>query len=128
MAACPAYSLALYLTLQSRPPQYLRVQGSNSGQHPIHVGVPVKRYEHITSNTGANRARVPITILHPNDSVCVNILFYRSRGWDEVGRTFDFYLSKTWDVNAAKHFFRKELKSVGKRRSGGTAESVKVSS
>jgi transposase-like protein len=35
---------------------------------------------------------------------------------DKVGRTIDFYLSERRDVNAAKHFFRKAMKSVGPPR------------
>jgi transposase-like protein len=35
---------------------------------------------------------------------------------DKIGRTVDFYLSERRDVNGAKHFFRKALKSVGTPR------------
>ena len=38
---------------------------------------------------------------------------YLYRAVDKVGRTIDFYLSEKRDVTAAKHFFRKALKSVG---------------
>jgi transposase-like protein len=41
---------------------------------------------------------------------------YLYRAVDEVGRTVDFYLSERRDVNAAKHFFRKALKSVATPR------------
>ena len=38
---------------------------------------------------------------------------YLYRAVDKVGGTIDFYLSERRDVNAAKHFFRKAIKSVG---------------
>jgi transposase-like protein len=38
---------------------------------------------------------------------------YLYRAVDKVERTVDFYLSERRDVNAAKHFFRKAMKSVG---------------
>jgi transposase-like protein len=41
---------------------------------------------------------------------------YLYRAVDKVGRTVDFYLSERRDVNAAKHFFRKAMKSVGSPR------------
>jgi transposase-like protein len=41
---------------------------------------------------------------------------YLYRAVDKVGRTIDFYLSERRDVNAAKHFFRKAMKSVGPPR------------
>ncbi len=41
---------------------------------------------------------------------------YLYRAVDKVGRTVDFYLSETRDVNAAKHFFRQAMKSVGPPR------------
>jgi transposase-like protein len=41
---------------------------------------------------------------------------YLYRAVDKVGRTIDFYLSEKRDVNAAKHFFRKAMKSVGPPR------------
>ena len=41
---------------------------------------------------------------------------YLYRAVDKVGRTVDFYLSERRDVNAAKHFFRKAMKSVGPPR------------
>src|SRR6195256_5990202 len=41
---------------------------------------------------------------------------YLYRAVDKVGRTVDFYLSERRDVNAAKHFFRKAMKSVGRPR------------
>ena len=41
---------------------------------------------------------------------------YLYRAVDKVGRTIDFYLSEKRDVTAAKHFFRKALKSVGAPR------------
>ena len=41
---------------------------------------------------------------------------YLSRAVDKVGGTIDFYLSERRDVNAAKHFFRKAIKSVGSPR------------
>jgi transposase-like protein len=41
---------------------------------------------------------------------------YLYRAVDKVGRTIDFYLSERRDVNAAKHFFRKAMNSVGPPR------------
>ena len=41
---------------------------------------------------------------------------YLYRAVDKVGRTVDFYLSERRDVNAAKYFFRKAMKSVGMPR------------
>jgi len=41
---------------------------------------------------------------------------YLYRAVDKVGRTVDFYRSERRDVNAAKHFFRKAMKSVGTPR------------
>jgi transposase-like protein len=41
---------------------------------------------------------------------------YLYRAVDKVGRTIDFYLSERRDANAAKHFFRKAMKSVGPPR------------
>jgi len=41
---------------------------------------------------------------------------YLYRGVDKVRRTVDFYLSERRDVNAAKHFFRKAMTSVGTPR------------
>jgi len=41
---------------------------------------------------------------------------YLYRAVDEVGRTVAFYLSERRDVNAAKHFFRKAMKSIGSPR------------
>jgi transposase-like protein len=41
---------------------------------------------------------------------------YLYRAVDKVGRTIDFYLSERRDVNAAKHFFRKAMRSVGPPR------------
>jgi transposase-like protein len=41
---------------------------------------------------------------------------YLYRAVDKVERTVDFYLSERRDVNAAKHFFRKAMKSVGSPR------------
>jgi transposase-like protein len=41
---------------------------------------------------------------------------YLYRAVDKVGRTVDFYLSERRDVNAAKHFFRKAMQSVGTPR------------
>ena len=41
---------------------------------------------------------------------------YLYRAVDKVGRTVDFYLSERRDVNAAKHFLRKAMKSVGTPR------------
>jgi transposase-like protein len=41
---------------------------------------------------------------------------YLYRAVDKVGRTIDFYLSEKRDVNAAKHFFRKAMKTVGSPR------------
>ena len=41
---------------------------------------------------------------------------YLYRAVDKVGRTIDFYLSERRDVNAAKQFFRKAMKSVGMPR------------
>jgi transposase-like protein len=41
---------------------------------------------------------------------------YLYRAVNKVGRTVDFYLSERRDVNAAKHFFRKAMKSVGSPR------------
>ncbi len=38
---------------------------------------------------------------------------YLYRAVDIVGRTVDFYPSERRDVNAAKHFFRQAIKSVG---------------
>lgn len=35
---------------------------------------------------------------------------------DKAGRTVDLYLSESQDVNAAKHFFGKAMKSVGTPR------------
>ena len=43
---------------------------------------------------------------------------YLYRAVDKVGQTVDFYLSERRDVNAAKHFFRQAMKSVGAPRSG----------
>jgi transposase-like protein len=41
---------------------------------------------------------------------------YLYRAVDKVGRTVDFYLSERRDVNAAKHFFRKAMNSIGPPR------------
>jgi transposase-like protein len=41
---------------------------------------------------------------------------YLYRAVDKVGQTIDFYLSERRDVNAAKHFFRKAMNSVGPSR------------
>jgi transposase-like protein len=41
---------------------------------------------------------------------------YLYRAVDKVGRTVDFYLSERRNVNAAKYFFRKAMKSVGSPR------------
>jgi transposase-like protein len=41
---------------------------------------------------------------------------YLYRAVDKIGRSIDFYLSETRDVAAAKHFFRKAMKSVGTPR------------